>query len=93
MAGLSQIDSKSESERLLLVEGINDCHAIFHLIRLVCQADPVFGIHQCGGDNGVLDSLAARLVTSTPKQKILGLVLDADVEGLNPDKVVKSRLD
>jgi len=93
MAGPSQIDSKSESERLLLVEGIDDCHAIFHLIRLVRQADPVFGIHECGGDQGVLDNLAARLVSSTPKQKVLGLVLDADIEGLNPSKVVQSRLD
>lgn len=78
---------------MLLVEGIDDCHAIFHLIRLASQADPVFGIHECGGDDRVLDSLAARLVSSTSKQTILGLVLDADIEGLNPDNVVQGRLD
>jgi hypothetical protein len=93
MTSHPKIDSKLESERLLLVEGIDDRHAIFHLVRLVYRADPVFGIHECGSDDGVLDNLAARLVSSTPRQKILGLVLDADIEGSNSEKVIKSRLD
>lgn len=86
-----KVDSKSESERLLLVEGIEDCHAVFHLIWLIHQADPVFGIHECGSDDKVLDSLAARLVSTNPRQKVLGLILDADVEGSGSDHVIQSR--
>ncbi len=89
----SRLDSKSESERLLLVEGVNDCHAVFQLIWLVHRSNPVFGIHECGNDDKVLESLAARIVSSRPRQKILGLILDADIEGLRPDQVIQSRLD
>ena len=46
-----KVDSKSESELLLLVEGVNDCHAVFQLMWLVYRADPVFGIHECGNDD------------------------------------------
>jgi hypothetical protein len=88
-----KVDSKSESERLLLVEGVNDCHAIFQLMWLVYHADPVFGIHECGNDNGVLDSLASRIVSPSRTQRVLGLILDADIEGLHPDQVIQARLD
>lgn len=54
-----RIDSKSEAEMLLLVEGVNDCHAVHQLIELVDQTEPTFGIHECGGDDFVLDSLSA----------------------------------
>ena len=89
----SRLDSKSESELLLLVEGVNDCHAVFQLMWLVYRSNPVFGIHECGNDDKVLESLAARIVSSRPRQKILGLILDADIEGLRPDQVIQSRLD
>jgi hypothetical protein len=89
----AKVDSKSEEERLLLVEGPNDCHAVFQLMWLVHKANPVFGIHECGGDDKVLDSLSSRLVSSQPKQKTLGLILDSDTEGLNADQVIQSRLD
>lgn len=88
-----KVNSRSESERLLLVEGINDCHAIFQLVWLVYRADPIFGIHECGSDDKALDSLASRIVSTRPRQKVLGLILDADIEGLRPDQVVQSRLD
>jgi len=84
---------KSEDERLLLVEGVNDCHAIFQLMCLVHKTGPVFGIHECGNDENVLESLAARLVSSAPKQKTLGVVLDSDVEGVSAGQVIQSRLD
>ena len=84
---------KSEEERLLLVEGPNDCHAVFQLMWLVHKTGPVFGIHECGNDDQVLESLAARLVGSSPKQKILGLILDTDIEGVSSDQVIQSRLD
>src|ERR1017187_7842036 len=88
-----KVDSKSESELLLLVEGVNDCHAVFQLMWLTYRADPVFGIHECGNDDRVLDSLASRIVSTRPRQKVLGLILDADIEGLRPDQVIQSRLD
>jgi hypothetical protein len=93
MAEPARLDSKSESQRLLLVEGINDCHAVFQLVRLVYQADPLFGIHECGNDDKVLDSLAARVVSTNRKQTVLGLILDADIEGLRADQVIQGRLD
>ncbi len=78
---------------MLLVEGPNDCHAVFQLMWLIHNASPVFGIHECGNDDQVLESLAARLVSSSPRQKILGLILDSDIEGLNSDQIIRSRLD
>lgn len=93
MAEHGKVDSKSESELLLLVEGVNDCHAVFQLMWLVYRAGPIFGIHECGGDDKVLDSLASRIVSTRPRQKVLGLILDADIEGLRPDQVIQSRLD
>src|ERR1035441_810452 len=93
MAEHVKVDSKSERELLLLVEGVNDCHAVFQLMWLVYRADPVFGIHECGNDDKALDSLASRIVSSRPRQKGLGLILDADIEGLGSDQVIQSRLD
>jgi hypothetical protein len=93
MAEHGKVDSKSESELLLLVEGLNDCHSVFQLMWLVYRADPVFGIHECGNDDKVLDSLASRIVSTRPRQRVLGLILDADIEGLRPDQVIQSRLD
>ena len=87
-----RIDSKSESESLLLVEGVNDCHAIHQIMWLVHKQEPLFGIHECGNDDGALDSLSARLVTTEPRQKILGLVLDSDIAGLTEAEVIQARL-
>jgi hypothetical protein len=93
MAERPKIESKSESELLLLVEGINDCHAVFQLMSLIRGVAPVFGIHECGGDDKVLDNLASRIVSTRAKQRVLGLILDADIEGLPADQVIQSRLD
>lgn len=84
---------KAESELLLLVEGVNDCHAISQIVWLARKAEPAFGIYECGSDNGVLDMVAATLVDTTRAKRVLGLVLDSDIEGVPPDKVVQSRLD
>lgn len=86
-------DSRAETEKLLLVEGPNDCHAIAQISWIVYSADPIFGIHECGNDNKVLESLSARLVATEPKQKILGLVLDSDIHGISPELVIQARLD
>jgi hypothetical protein len=93
MPGPAKVDSKSETDLLLLVEGVNDCHAVFQLIWLVYQSDPTFGIHECGSDDKVLDSLASRIVSTRPRQKTLGLILDSDIEGVRPEQVIQSRLD
>jgi hypothetical protein len=93
MPGIGSVLSKSESELLLLVEGVNDCHAVIQLIWLVYQSDPVFGLHECGSDDKVLQSLASRVVSTRPKQKILGLILDSDIEGVHPEQVIQSRMD
>jgi hypothetical protein len=66
---------------LLLVEGRNDCNAIFQLVRLRFGADPAFGIYDCESDEGALNQLGARLVVPIPTQSVLGLVLDTDIEG------------
>jgi hypothetical protein len=84
---------QSDTQSLLLVEGVNDCHAVLQLMWLTHQAAPVFGICQCGSDDKVLDSLAARIIVANPRQKILGLILDADIAGVSPDQVVRARLD
>ena len=76
-----------------LVEGVNDCHAVYQLIRLVRGTEPSFGIHECGNDDKVLDSLAARVISARPKQKVLGLILDADIDGISRDGVIQSRRD
>jgi len=60
---------------------------------LVNKTAPFFGIHECGNDEKVLENLAARLVSSLPKQKALGLILDSDIEGVKSDLVIQSRLD
>ncbi|HTX37115.1 MAG TPA: DUF3226 domain-containing protein [Bryobacteraceae bacterium] len=93
MAEPGKVDSKSESELLLLVEGVNDCHAVFQLMWLIYKSAPVFGIHECGNDDKVLDSLAARIVSTNLRQRVLGVVLDADIEGSRPDRVIHDRIE
>jgi hypothetical protein len=82
---------KSDAESLLLVEGRNDCNAIFQLVRLRHGADPAFGIFDCENDDGVLDQLSSRLAQPIPRQKILGLILDADIEGSTEADAVQRR--
>jgi hypothetical protein len=69
---------KHKGNRVLLVEGKNDCH----VIGALCQAHDLpetFGIYQCDGD----DKLFKRLDALIPSEniEIIGIVLDAD----NPD--------
>ena len=67
---------KQDTDKVLLVEGDNDCHVIMAL----CEAHNVpetFGIYQCGSDDGVLKRLNALISRPDPPQTI-GVVLDAD---------------
>jgi hypothetical protein len=44
---------KEQGRKILLVEGINDCHVVMAL----CKAHDVpqtFGLYECGNDDGVL---------------------------------------
>jgi hypothetical protein len=67
---------KQDTNKVLLVEGDNDCHVVMAL----CQAHHVpetFGIYQCGSDDGVLKRLNALIIRPNPPE-IIGVILDAD---------------
>ena len=67
---------KQDTDKVLLVEGDNDCHVVMAL----CAAHNVpetFGIYQCGSDVGVLRRLNALISRPNPPQTI-GVMLDAD---------------
>jgi hypothetical protein len=67
---------KQDTEKVLLVEGDNDCHVVMAL----CAAHAVpetFGIYQCGSDTGVLKRLNALILRPDPP-KVIGVMLDAD---------------
>lgn len=71
---------EQDSDKVLLVEGQNDCHVVMAL----CAAHSVpetFGIYQCGSDVGVLRRLNALIVRSNPPQ-VIGVMLDADKPSL-----------
>ena len=71
---------KYQGKRVLLVEGIDDCHVILAL----CQAHGVletFGIYQCGGFTEVLKRLNA-LILQPDAPEVIGVVLDADSPGV-----------
>ncbi len=68
---------KQDTDKVLLVEGDNDCHVVMAL----CAAHHVpetFGIYQCGSDVGVLKRLNALISRPNPPQTI-GVILDADL--------------
>lgn len=82
MNDLSKKDNvcKQDTERVLLVEGDNDCHVVMAL----CNAHNVpqtFGIYQCGSDVGVLKRLNALILRPNPPQ-VIGIMLDADSPSL-----------
>lgn len=71
---------KQDTDKVLLVEGDNDCHVVMSL----CAAHTVpetFGIYQCGSDNGVLKRLNALISRPEPPQ-VIGVMLDADSPSL-----------
>jgi hypothetical protein len=68
---------KHTGNKVLLVEGKNDCHVIFAL----CKAHGIpesFGLYDCESDDGVLKRLNA-LIHPTDKPETIGVVLDIDV--------------
>jgi hypothetical protein len=68
---------KYEGDKVLLVEGSDDCHVVLALRdshQLVVQ----FGIYACGGDDLLLKRLNALVVQPDPPS-VIGVVLDADL--------------
>jgi hypothetical protein len=91
MATLPVQPSPSDNEFLLLVEGPSDRHAVSHLLKLVSGAEPPFEILDCGGDDGVLKNLSSRLADANLRQRIVGLILDTDIEKSTGENAVQRR--
>jgi len=91
MATQHSLQSAKEAEFLLLVEGPSDLHAVVQLVRLVHKAEPTFVALDCKNDDGVLDQLSIRLVQPESAQKIVGLILDADIDGSTETDAVQCR--
>jgi len=67
---------KQDTDKVLLVEGDNDCHVVMALCNFH-NVPETFGIYQCGSDVGVLKRLNALIIRPDPP-KIIGIMLDAD---------------
>ncbi|WP_254174905.1 DUF3226 domain-containing protein [Planktothrix pseudagardhii] len=67
---------KQDTDKVLLVEGINDCHVVMALCRNHCVSN-TFGIYECGSDDGVLKRLNALIIRPNPPE-VIGVMLDAD---------------
>ncbi|MBJ7898407.1 MAG: hypothetical protein GC158_00480 [Cyanobacteria bacterium RI_101] len=81
---------KQDIDKVLLVEGSNDCHVVMSL----CAAHRVpenFGIYQCDSDTGVLKRLNALISRSNPPQ-IIGVMLDADTSITGRWNSIKNKL-
>ncbi len=76
---------KSEERSILIVEGVDDCHAIYHLAQKN-KCEETFGIYEGGSDEGALNHFGGLLV-ATPNRKptFMGIVLDCD-EGSIQDR-------
>jgi hypothetical protein len=80
---------KQDTDKVLLVEGVNDCHVVMAL----CNAHNIpetFGIYECGSDDKVLKRLNALIIRPNPPIAI-GIMLDVDKPTDNPS--VGARLD
>ena len=81
---------KQDTDKVLLVEGVNDCHVVMAL----CQAHNVpetFGIYECGSNVGVLKRLNALIIRPNPPQ-VIGVMLDADTSVQGRWQSIKSKL-
>ena len=81
---------QQDTDKVLLVEGVNDCHVVMAL----CKAHNVpesFGIYECGSDVGVLRRLNALIIRPNPPQ-VIGVMLDADTSVEARWQSIKSKL-
>ncbi len=65
-----------DTDKVLLVEGNNDCHVVMALCE-ACGVPETFGIYQCGSDVGVLKRLNALIIRPQPPN-VIGVLLDVD---------------
>jgi hypothetical protein len=70
----------SEGSCLLLVEGLDDSHAIHNAFCLAVGKNPTFKIEPCGNDDEVLAILSSVVVGSVATKSVLGAVIDADAD-------------
>lgn len=71
---------KYEGKRVLLVEGVNDCHVVTALCKF-CGVPENFGIYQCRGYPEALKRLNA-LILQADRPEIIGLMVDADLSDI-----------
>ena len=81
---------KSDSPRLLLVEGTDDEHVVGHLWKRVYGSDPLFSIGKREGVDNLLRSI--RDEANAPGRKVLGIVVDANDDVCGRWKAVANRL-
>ncbi len=67
---------KSETSRILLVEGKDDCHVVMSLCNVYAVPE-VFGLFECGGFDQLLKRLNA-LISEPNTPEVIGALLDAD---------------
>jgi hypothetical protein len=81
---------KQDTDKVLLVEGDNDCHVVMALCK-AHQVPETFGIYQCGSDVGVLKRLNALISRPDPPSAI-GILLDADNSAKSRWESIQSKL-
>lgn len=82
---------KHEGSKVLLTEGINDCHVILALCKHY-NIPETFGLYECGSDELALKRLTGLLATPDQIESI-GIVIDADNPNLAAKwQAVKDRL-
>lgn len=69
-------------KKVLLVEGVNDCHVIIHLCMTHNLPEKSFCIHDCKSESKLLKKIESYLNRSE-RPEMIGIVLDADQENPN----------
>lgn len=81
---------KEDTDKILLVEGNDDCHAVMAL----CKAHTIpksFGIYECGGKNEVLRLLNA-LIMRPDTPQVIGVMLDSDQSSMSRWQSIQDKL-
>jgi len=81
---------KQETDKVLLVEGVNDCRVVLAL-RKAHNVPDTFGIYQCGSARDVQKQLNALIIGSNPPQ-VIGVMLDADTSVKDRWQSIKNKL-
>jgi len=81
---------KQDTDKVLLVEGVNDCHVVLAL-RKAHNVPETFGIYECGSNVDVLKRLNALIIRPNPPQ-VIGVMLDADTSLEGRWQSIKTKL-